>query len=185
MAEMLFGSGPQLWPALPVPGFRAPFASATMPSAPMLVSPSAPDSAQLNAGWPVAASAPVGAGLPTLMVPDFATAITPQALLTAVAVRRGQPMGPTSDQEIEDFISDALDLLSGANDVEIRCEAGRAALTGSVPNKRLKRDVGEIVWTIPSVNDVQNNVTIAARRRSRTARDAEAGASAGASRKQA
>jgi hypothetical protein len=48
-------------------------------------------------------------------------------------------------------------------------------LTGSVPHKRLKRDIGEIAWAIPGVNDVQNNLTIAARRRSRTAnRESEA-----------
>ena len=94
-------------------------------------------------------------------------------------------MGPTSDQEIEDFISDALDLLSGATDVDIRCENGRTTLTGSVPNKRVKRDVGEIVWAIPSVSDVHNNVAIAARRRSRgSGRDAEVASGAGASRKQ-
>ena len=93
-------------------------------------------------------------------------------LLTAVAIRRRQPMGPTNDQELEDFIYDALELLSGTNEVEVRCESGRVTLTGSVPHKRLKRDIGEIAWTIPGTNDVQNNVTIATRRRAR-GRDAE------------
>src|SRR5262249_16078504 len=106
-------------------------------------------------------------------------------LLVAVAVRRGQPMGPTNDQEIEDFISDALDLLPGTNDVDVRCESGRATLTGSVSYKRVKSDAGEVVWAIPNVNDVQNNIPIAARRRSRTsARDAEAHAMTGGGRKQ-
>jgi osmotically-inducible protein OsmY len=94
-------------------------------------------------------------------------AITAQTLVGAIAMRRGQPLGPTNDQEIEDFIADALDLLPGTNDVEVRCEGGKATLTGSVPHKRVKRDAGEIAWAIPSVNDVQNNVNIAARRRSR------------------
>jgi osmotically-inducible protein OsmY len=49
----------------------------------------------------------------------------------------------------------------------VRCEGGRAIVTGSVPHKRLKRDVGEIAWAIPALNDVQNNITIAARRRGR------------------
>jgi hypothetical protein len=112
--------------------------------------------------------------------------ITPQALLAAVAMRRGQPMGPSSDQEIEDFISDALDVLPGANDVDIRCDSGRATLTGSVAHKRLKRDAGEIAWAIPTVHDVQNNITITARRRSRAQiREAEAGSGSSASRKQA
>ena len=88
-------------------------------------------------------------------------------------MRRGQPLGPTNDQEIEDFIYDAFDLLPGTNDVEVRVEGGRATLTGSVPHKRLKRDVGEMAWTIPTLNDVQNNVTITQRRRSRASREGE------------
>jgi hypothetical protein len=117
--------------------------------------------------------------------PDFLTGITPQALLAAVAMRRGQPMGPTNDQDIEDFIADALDLLPGTSDVEVRCESGRATLTGSVAHKRVKRDVGEIAWAIPSVVDVQNSITIAARRRSRgPGRDTEPPAGTGTGRKQ-
>ena len=85
-------------------------------------------------------------------------------------MRRGQPLGPTSDQEVEDFIYDALDFLPGTSEVEVRCEGGRATLTGTVQRKRFKRDVGEIAWAIPAVNDVQNNVGIAARRRSRSQR---------------
>ena len=92
----------------------------------------------------------------------------------AIAMKRGQPAGPTSDQEIEDFIYDALDLLPGSTDVEIRCDAGRMSLTGTVSQKRLKRDIGEIAWAIPAINDVQNNITIAPRRRARApGRDVE------------
>ena len=48
-------------------------------------------------------------------------------------------------------------------------------IAGSVTHKRLKRDIGEIAWAIPIVNDVQNNVAIATRRRSRVAgRETEA-----------
>jgi osmotically-inducible protein OsmY len=103
--------------------------------------------------------------------------ITAPALVSAVAMRRGQPQGPTNDQEVEDFIYDALDLLPGAADVEVRCEAGRATLTGTVQHKRVKRDAGEVAWAIPALFDVQNNVTITSRRRARSAvasREAEA-----------
>jgi osmotically-inducible protein OsmY len=89
-------------------------------------------------------------------------------------MRRGQPQGPTTDAEVEDFIYDALELMAGASDVEVRCEGGRVTLTGSVPHKRVKRDTGEIAWAIPVIHDVQNNLTIASRRRSRgSARESE------------
>jgi osmotically-inducible protein OsmY len=100
--------------------------------------------------------------------------VTAPVLLAAVAMRRGQPQGPTNDQEVEDFIYDACELIPGTADVEVRCEGGRVTLTGSVQHKRLKRDVGEIAWAIPAAHDVQNNVTIASRRRTRSAsRDAD------------
>jgi hypothetical protein len=100
--------------------------------------------------------------------------MTAPALLTAVAIKRGRPSGPTTDPEIEDFLYDALEFLSGSTEVEVRCEGGRVTLTGSVPLRRLKRDVGEIAWAIPTINDVQNNLTIATRRRGRSSgREAE------------
>lgn len=107
---------------------------------------------------------------------DAMVGVTATSLLAAVALRRGQPQGPVNDQEAEDFLYDALELLPGAADVEIRCEGGRATLTGNVQHKRVKRDVGEIAWAIPGLNDVQNNVTITSRRRGRAAggRDGEA-----------
>jgi hypothetical protein len=121
-------------------------------------------------------TAPFAAAAPTVLVgPDSITGVTAPALLGAVAVRRGQPQGPTNDQEVEDFIYDALEFLSGASEVEIRCDGGRATLTGNVHHKRIKRDVGEIAWAIPGLQDVQNNVTITSRRRARAAsREAEA-----------
>jgi hypothetical protein len=126
------------------------------------------------------------AGAPALLGSEFTTAIPATALLATVAMRRGQPQGPTSDTEVEEFLYDAFELLAGASDVEVRNEGGRATLTGSVPHKRLKRDIGEIAWAIPGVNDVQNNVTITARRRSRTAsREPEAHSSHTPVRKQA
>jgi hypothetical protein len=127
----------------------------------------------IGAGLSAVASSPLATGVPALTASEIAVGVTAPWLLTAVAMRRGQPLGPNNDLEIEDFISDAFDLLPGTNDVEVRVEGGRATLTGSVPHKRLKRDVGEIAWTIPTVNDVQNNVTIAQRRRSRTSREGE------------
>src|SRR5262245_8573994 len=96
------------------------------------------------------------------------------ALLTSVAIRRGQPQGPATDADIEDFLADVFDLLPNARDVEVRSEAGRITLAGTVAHKRVKHDLGEIAWAIPRATDVQNNLTITARRRSRGAnRDAE------------
>jgi hypothetical protein len=106
------------------------------------------------------------------------------SVLAAVALRRGQPQGPSTDQESEDFLYDAIEWLPGAADVEIRCEGGRATLTGSVQHKRVKRDIGELAWAIPGLNDVQNNLTIASRRRTRHAGSREAeGPSSGSARK--
>jgi osmotically-inducible protein OsmY len=119
------------------------------------------------------------------MTPDFMTGVTPQALLATVALRRGQPMGPTNEQDIEDFIYDALDLLPGTSDVEVRCEGGRVTLTGSAAHKRVKRDAGEIAWAIPSVADVQNTITITTRRRSRVqGREGDTAAATPTTRKQ-
>jgi hypothetical protein len=52
-------------------------------------------------------------------------------------------------------------------------------LSGTVPHKRSKHDIGEIAWAIPGLQDVQNNVTITSRRRTRAAsRETEAAPSA-------
>jgi hypothetical protein len=116
-------------------------------------------------------------------IPD---GITAAGLLTGIALRRGQPQGPTSDQDVEEFIYDALELLPGAGDVEVRCEGGRLSLSGSVPHKRLKRDIGEIAWAVPGIADVQNTLSIATRRRARAfTRESESQPAATASRKQA
>jgi hypothetical protein len=74
---------------------------------------------------------------------------------------------------VEDFIYDALEFLSGTAAVDIRCESRRATPTGSVHHKRAERDAGEIAWAIPGVNDAQNNITIASRRRTRATRETE------------
>lgn len=150
MTDLLFGSLPQMWPTMPIQPY----------------------------GYFQAPTPGIGApfnGVPPAIVtgPEIPNGVSAQALLSAVAIRRGQPMGPTNDSEVEDFISDALDVTPGATDVEVRCENGRVILTGTVSHKRLKRDAGEIAWAIPSVSDVQNNVTIVASRRRPRGREAE------------
>jgi hypothetical protein len=117
------------------------------------------------------------ATLPSLQNPlgmarGLASPTLPQSsapmLIAAVAMNRGQPQGPTTDQEVEEVLYDTLELFSGAGDVEVRCESGRVTLSGSVSHKRLKRDIGEIAWAIPTINDVSNNIALAPRRRSRS-----------------
>jgi hypothetical protein len=165
MMETLYTAGPLT--GFP---FQPPFAFANRPVATPLFGPALP-------------SAGFGPPPPALIVGD-SNGVSAPALLAAVAMRRGQPQGPTSDHEVEEFIYDALELLPGAADVDVRCEGGRATLTGSVQHKRAKRDVGEIAWAIPALIDVQNNVTIASRRRARgSSREAEP-ASSGQGRKQ-
>ena len=65
--------------------------------------------------------APLGNGL-VPGGPGVGGGVTAPALVTALAMRRGQPAGPTTDPEIEDFIYDALDLLPGSSEVEVRCD---------------------------------------------------------------
>jgi hypothetical protein len=162
MNESLFGSGQQLWPSIPsIPlSTFGQLPSFSNRAAAMVQAPSIDPGQSMSTSWP--------------------GVVTPQALLTTVAMRRGQLTGPANDQDVEDFIYDALELLPGSNDVEVRWENGRVTLTGSVAHKRVKRDAGEVVWAIPSVNDVQNNITIATRRRSRgQSREMEGTSSAG------
>ena len=166
-------------------GLRTCQCSACLASNPMPVGPRVPGGVvpalgpSVGAGLSAIGSGPLATNVPAMTTSEIAGGVTSSVLLTAVAMRRGQPLGPTNDQEIEDFMSDALDLLPGTNDVEVRVEGGRATLTGSVPHKRLKRDVGEIAWTIPTLNDVHNNVTVTQRRRSRTSREGESPVVAG------
>ena len=167
MVEPLFGTGSSVWTGIPSPAFGwfqpSPAFSARSTGAMSGLS-TGPQATMGN-------SAPEGY-VQALPVNAFtftgAPIVTAPALLGAVAMKRGQLSGPSNDQEIEDFLYDALELLTGTNDVEVRCEGGRVTLTGSVQHKRLKRDVGEVAWAIPTANDVQNNVSIATRRRSRS-----------------
>ena len=160
MIESLFGAAPPTWPSVPNPGFGWPTQAPNRPIA------------AAGFGLPQASIPPIG--VPAALPPDMIVGYSVPSLLATVAIRRGQPLGPTNDQEIEDFVYDALEMLPGTSEVEVRCEAGRITLTGSVQHKRVKRDVGEIAWGIPIVNDVQNNVTIATKRRARpTQREGE------------
>ncbi len=123
---------------------------------------------------------------PASALPSPAPVSSASALVAAVAIRRGQPNGPTNDQEVEELVYDTLELLSDAGDVDVRCESGRATLSGTVSHKRLKHDIGEIVWAIPNLSDVANNITIASRRRTRPfQREREADVAAPSGRKQA
>lgn len=156
MMETIFGSAPPIWAPLPMIG--RPPSSAGLPLASVM-----------SPGFP--SPYPPGPTLASNLVGDPHGIVTASSLLAAVAWRRGQPQGPSNDHEVEDFIYDALDLLPGAADVDVRCENGRATLTGSVQHKRTKRDVGEIAWAIPALQDVQNNVSVASRRRGRANRE--------------
>jgi hypothetical protein len=174
MVEPLFGTGSSVWTGIPAPAFgwfptsptfnaRSTGAMSGIPAAPQATIGNSPAPEAYVHALPLNAFTFAGAPI-----------VTAPALLGAVAMKRGQPAGPTNDQEIEDFLYDALELMTGTNDVEVRCEGGRATLTGSVQHKRLKRDIGEIAWAIPTINDVQNNVSIATRRRARSsAREGE------------
>jgi len=175
MIEPFFGSTSPMWTGIPSPGFgwlQAPIPIGQHPPAagvPGFSSPPQMSSMPVpqNLGQVGLGQFGTPASWSPIPVPEIASSAS--SLLATVAMRRGQPLGPTNDQEIEDFVYDTLELLPGTSEVEVRCEGGRATLTGSVHHKRLKRDVGELAWAIPVINDVQNNVTIATRRRSRVA----------------
>lgn len=154
--EPLFGPTPPIWNTLAAPQYT---------TGPMPYGARAAGTAAISTPSQIRMAADALAVLPSLGATEL---IAPtEVLIATVAARRGQPRGPMTDAEIEDFLDDALDLIPGTSEVEVRCEDGRAILTGNVPHKRHKRDVGEIAWAIPSVNDVQNNVAIVARRRAR------------------
>jgi hypothetical protein len=183
MTELPFGSAPTMWAGVSSPGagwFQPPVSfGAPSNSAPGAGSP--PFLSLPAVQGPIRAGSFVGTNLGASNGPALAAVpeVTVTLLLNTVAIRRGQPYGPTTDQELEDFLYDCFDLIPGTNEADVRCENGRATITGAVPHKRLKRDIGEIAWAIPSINDVQNNVTITSRRRSRTGRESEPAAAAG------
>jgi hypothetical protein len=168
MTEPFFGSAQPFWGPLPSSGLG--WAGSPLPVGnigPGAATPMPSSVIGYGAVPPLAVGGNLSAfgafPVPAAVMPG----ITASTLVAAVAMRRGQPAVPASDAEIEDFLYDALELIPGTSEAEVRCEAGRVTLTGSVPHKRQKHDVGEIAWAIPSVADVQNSVTIAGRRRGR------------------
>ena len=175
MSETLYGSGVPLWSGVPSSGMGWP--QPPMPVGTQLAGPGVGFAPTMQGQIPTFQ----GPGLFNLaspysspvMGPDASANTTAPALLAAIAMRRGQPLGPTNDQEIEDFFYDALEVFPGAGEVEVKSEAGRITLTGRVQHKKLKRDIGEIAWATAGVNDVQNNLTITARRRGRAGREQE------------
>jgi hypothetical protein len=191
--EPLYGSASPMW-AAPSAGFavqapgsvgNGPIAGPIFGASPVTAFAGSVSPGVQNVPPAITPSTSYGYGASVVTIaPPIPAGLTASSLLTAIALRRGQPQGPANDQEAEEFIYDALELLPGAADVEVRCDGGRATLTGSVPHKRVKHDVGEIAWAIPALNDVQNNVTIASRRRARGP-NREAEPQGGAGRKQA
>lgn len=195
MNETIFGSGTPVWTAMPSIGLAyQPMSVSNRPiAAPLFSSTAIPGgigsaltgaglSAQQNlagSGYVAPYAFPLNPAT-ALTGQDVNGLVTASSLLTAVAQRRGQPQGPVNDHEVEEFIYDALDLLPGTADVEVRSENGRVTLTGVVQHKRTKRDIGEIAWALPGLQDVQNNVSITSRRRGRAGREAETPASASA-----
>lgn len=184
MIQAPFGSTTPAWTGLPLPAFTwpqtpAPLVGQPLPAQTMQSSAPMPPSAFGWGGGPAITFPPLST---SLSLPDGVTAPT---LMAAIAMRRGLPQGPTNDHDVEELIYDALEVFPGTGDVEVRCEGGRVTLTGSVPHKRIKRDVGELAWAIPAINDVTNSVSITGRRRSRPigGREPETQAS-GQSRKQ-
>ena len=177
MSESLYGSGVPLWAGVSSPGLT--WLQPSIPAGPQLAGPGVGFGPTIQGQIPMLQGQGLynnmtGAYSSPIMGPDASANTTAPALLAAIAVRRGQPLGPTNDQEIEDFFYDALEVFPGAGEVEVRSEGGRVTLTGRVQHKKLKRDIGEIGWATPGVNDVQNNLTITGRRRARaTGRERE------------
>jgi len=160
MIEPLFGQVPSMWPGAPLPGlgwYPVPFSMG--PGAAAGTALGSPPSGLA----PLSSTLGVTGNMPPLVTPEISVPM----LVTAIALRRGRPQGPTNDHEIEDFIYEAFEFVSGSSEVDVRCEGGRDTLSGPVFQKRVKHDLGEIAWELPVVSDVQNNVTLTTRRRAR------------------
>src|SRR5262245_3580775 len=125
MIEPLFGSVPPNWPGTSSPTFGwfqtpPPFgtrATSALPgnaTSPQLTQVSHAQSFGLGMppvpGLAIANASPnegYAHGLPVNSLAFAGSPImTAPALLTAVAIKRGQPSGPATDQEIEDFLYD-------------------------------------------------------------------------------
>ena len=197
MAEPLFGTAPPIWSAVPFPGpawFQTPVAGGR-PIAEGIVNPQG-----FAAGLQGAIIGPQGQGaLGNGMVsgipmpgPSFSPCWSARGPSGYGRRRYGNCAG--AGGRFETGAAGRADERSGNRGLPlrrarspawierrgVRCDAGRTMLTGTVSQKGLKRDIGEIAWAIPGIKDVQNNITIAPRRRSRAQnRDSEAAAVAG------
>jgi len=83
--------------------------------------------------------------------------------------RRWQNRWPQNDQEIEDFIYEAIDddpNISNEADINVEVNDGIVTLTGTVRSWRTKYAAGNCAWMAPGVRDVNNNVSVAGRTRS-------------------
>src|SRR6516225_9570831 len=134
MVEMTFGSGSPMWTTMPSVGL--PYQSMGLGGFPISTPAFGSPFLQSGGGAISAQGASAPGGPPNLTGTGFAAphpfasnpwasqfageagVVTASSLLALVALRRGQPHGPASDAEVEDFIYDALDLLPGAADVE-------------------------------------------------------------------
>jgi hypothetical protein len=87
------------------------------------------------------------------------------------------PAPPLDDEAIRELVFDVIDAdptILPDVDVEIDVNAGIVTLKGRVPGKRTKHAVGEAVWWIPSVVDVNNQLQVSPRRERRPNKRAEA-----------
>src|SRR5688572_30137871 len=138
MTEPFFGSVAPVWPAIPVSAYGYPQPPLATGNRSMTFgAPAAMQAEAYGFNGGLIAGVPSSPGtLPVFGSADAIAGVMPSALLATVAVRRGQPFGPGNDQEVEDFVYDALDLMPGAGEIEVRCESGRVILTGTVQQKR-------------------------------------------------
>jgi hypothetical protein len=78
-----------------------------------------------------------------------------------------------TDEEIEEIVFEILDhdpRIPLDADIDVKCEAGRVTLAGTVPDKRIKHVAGEVAWWIPGVTDVNNSVVVSGRRQAQATR---------------
>src|SRR5262245_47849034 len=110
MLEALFGTTSPMWTAIPAAGFglQQPMPVAGRPiGSPFGSSPLSGMASGLPNGpqtLPPSAAFTLGstgaAGINPFATPDVVPSITASTLLAAVAMRRGQPQGPTNDGEV-------------------------------------------------------------------------------------
>ncbi len=80
--------------------------------------------------------------------------------------------GLPTDEEIEEMVYDAMDadpLIPYDADIDVSVDAGVVTISGTVPNKRIKHASGDNAWWVPGVVDVNNELAVSGRRKSRNA----------------